>query len=87
MNDLEQRLQAIEERNKKVEDDKAWETSWLRKVSIVVLTYIVVVFYMHFVLHINPWINGLVPVIGYSLSTLTISLLKKEWINRRNEGK
>ena len=79
---LEERVARLEDRNRRVEADKAWETSWLRRASIAVLTYFTVVFYLRFVVHINPWINALVPVIGYSLSTLTISRLKKRFDNR-----
>ncbi|TAL15041.1 hypothetical protein EPN95_00850 [Patescibacteria group bacterium] len=77
--DFERRLDTIEARNKKVEADKAWETSWVRRISIMVLTYIVVSAYLAFVVHINPWINALVPVIGFLLSTLTIEFIKKRW--------
>lgn len=84
---LEDRLTLIESRNQKVEGDKSWETSWTRRLSIMVLTYTVVVFYLRFVVHIDPWINALVPVIGFLLSTLTVSLLKKEWLKRRNSHK
>lgn len=80
---LEKRIAKLEARNKRVEGDKAWETSWVRRLSIAVLTYLVVVFYLRFVVHINPWINALVPVIGYTLSTLTISKLKQIWLSRR----
>jgi len=80
---LEKRIKRLEARNKRVEADKAWETSWVRRLSIMVLRYLVVVFYLHFVVHINPWINALVPVIGFFVSTLTVSLLKKEWLKRR----
>jgi hypothetical protein len=80
---LKERLEIIEGRNQKVENDKAWETSWTRRLSIMLLTYLVVAFYLRFVVHINPWINALVPVIGYTLSTLTISLLKKRWLRNR----
>lgn len=82
-NTIEERLSAIETRNKKVENDKAWETSWTRRISIMVLTYIVVVIYLRFVVHIDPWINALVPVIGFLLSTLTISYLKEIWLKNR----
>lgn len=82
---LEQRIEQLEARNKRVEADKAWETSWIRRISIMVLTYAVVVCYLHFVVHIDPWINALVPVIGFFLSTLTISLLKKSWTARRSK--
>ncbi len=81
--ELEERLELIEERNKRVEGDKAWETSWTRRLSIMALIYLVVAFYLRFVVHIDPWINAFVPVIGFLLSTLTISLLKQNWLNRR----
>ncbi|MDB5185296.1 MAG: hypothetical protein JWN38_1104 [Candidatus Saccharibacteria bacterium] len=83
--ELIQRIEKLEARNKKVESDKAWETSWARRLSIMMLTYGVVVFYLHFVVHIDPWINALVPVIGFFLSTLTISLLKTYWVERRTK--
>jgi hypothetical protein len=80
---IEERLSIIESRNQKVENDKAWETSWTRRFSIMILTYAVVVIYLHLVVRIEPWINGLVPLIGFILSTLTVSLLKDEWLRRR----
>jgi hypothetical protein len=80
---IEARLKVIEERNARVESDKAWETSWTRKIGIAVLTYAVVVVYLRYVVHIDPWINALVPVIGFLLSTLTISVLKKYWQSHR----
>lgn len=82
---LQKRVELLEARNRRVEADKAWETSWQRRTAIMVLTYLVVVFYLQFVVHINPWINTLVPVIGFFLSTLTVSLLKKEWLTRRSK--
>lgn len=81
---LEKRIEKLENRNKKVEGDKAWETSWFRRISIMVLTYLVVVIYLRFVVHINPWVNALVPVIGFGASTLTLSILKTRWIERRD---
>ena len=80
--DLLARIEKLEARNKRVEADKAWETNWLRRVAIMVLTYAVVVVYLQFVVRIDPWINALVPVIGFTLSTLTISALKHWWIQR-----
>lgn len=80
---LEERIRNLEDRNRRVENDKAWETSWARRISIMILTYFVVVMYLAFVVHIDPWINALVPVIGFFLSTLTVSLLKKLWLKGR----
>ena len=82
---IEDRIAQLEARNRRVESDKAWETSWLRRGSIMVLTYITVCFYLRFVVHIHPWINALVPVIGYTLSTITISVLKQRWLEKRQK--
>lgn len=85
---LEKRIEIVETRNRRVEADKAWETSWTRKISIAALTYLVVVAYLHFVIHTEPWLNALVPVTGFLISTLTISYLKQAWIkNRENKSK
>jgi hypothetical protein len=81
--DLEKRIAAIEARNKKVEADKAWEVSWTRRISIMIFIYITIAVYLHFVVHISPWINGLVPVLGYVISTFTVQGLKRWWINRQ----
>jgi hypothetical protein len=81
--ELLERIERLEARNARVEADKGWETSWTRRIAIMILTYIVVAFYLHFVVHIMPWINALVPVIGFFLSTLTISLLKTHWVENR----
>lgn len=83
---LEERVAKLEARNRRVEADKGWETSWLRRGSIMLLTYLTVVFYLKYVVHINPWINGLVPVIGYGLSTLTVGFLKKRWAGHHSAG-
>ncbi|MDB5182065.1 MAG: hypothetical protein JWP13_828 [Candidatus Saccharibacteria bacterium] len=80
---IEERIVAIEARNEKVDNDKAWETSWTRRVGIMALTYVVVVLYLRFVVHVDPWINALVPVIGFLISSLTISMLKKYWLLAR----
>ncbi len=41
MQNLESRLSAIESRNARVENDKAWETSLTRKISILLMTYVI----------------------------------------------
>lgn len=80
---IENRIAALEARNKRVETDKAWETSRTRKIAIMVLTYLTIVVYLYFVIHINPWLNALVPVAGFFLSTLTVGYLKDIWVDRR----
>jgi hypothetical protein len=81
--DILARLEKLEARNKRVEADKAWERSWYRRASVMLLTYLVVAIYLRVVVHIDPWINALVPVIGFGLSTLTLTFIKKEWLSKR----
>jgi len=84
-NNLEQRIEAIETRNKKVESDKAWETSWVRRISIAVLTYIVIVVYLSIIHNDAPFINALVPVVGFILSTLVMSRIRIWYESRKTE--
>lgn len=78
--DLAKEIDAIKQRNKRVETDKAWETSWTRRLCIAALTYIVVVVYSFTISQVqNIWLSSLVPVIGFTLSTLSLSLVRKIW--------
>ena len=81
--ELENRIVDIEKRNKKVEGDKAWETSTLRKVLIIVLTYIFAVLYLKIAATTNPFFGAVVPCVGFFLSTQTLSIIKKNWLSRR----
>ena len=78
--ELEQEIQKIKLRNRKVELDKKWETSWTRKLCIMILTYIVVIIYSYVIKNIdNIFLSSLVPVIGFTLSTLSLKLVRKIW--------
>ena len=76
---IEKRIEAIETRNKKVSFDKKWETSWTRRLSIVTLTYIVVLVYLFAIGNDNPWINAIVPPVGFLLSTLALGWVRNIW--------
>lgn len=80
LKEIEERIAKIEERNKRVELDKTWETSWTRKICIMILTYIVVIIYSYLIRNIdNVFLSSLVPVIGFTLSTLSLSIVRKVW--------
>ena len=79
MDDIEKRLDAIEQRNKKVESNKAWETSFARKIIIAVLTYATIVLFFYVAKLPKPFINSIVPTTGFMLSTLSLSFFKKLW--------
>lgn len=77
--DLEKEIKKIKERNKKVEIDKAWETSLTRKIILIIFTYIAIGLYLQTVQINRPWLNAIVPTLGFFLSTLTLPYLKKIW--------
>lgn len=77
---IEQELENIKKRNKRVELDKSWETSWTRKICIMILTYVIVVIYSYLIKrHDNILLSSLVPVIGFALSTLSLKYIRKIW--------
>jgi hypothetical protein len=80
--ELELKVKKIEERNKRVEGDKAWETSWLRKILIIILTYIFAVLYLKIADTTNPFLGAVVPCAGFFLSTQTLKIIKKLWLNK-----
>ena len=83
MKTVEERVNDIEERNKRVEKDKAWETSMTRKLCIMVLTYIVVITYSYMINNFSSiLLSSLVPVIGFTLSTLSLNMVRKIWEKR-----
>ncbi len=85
MNNFEKRLKAIEERNKKVELDKEWETSWTRRIIILVLTYLIIVLFFIVANLPNPFVNSIVPTTGFVLSTLSLPFFKKLWLNKKQK--
>lgn len=79
ISDLEKEILLIKSRNKKVEIDKAWETSWFRKFILMIFTYLGIGFYLQAINIEKPWLNAIVPSIGFLLSTLTLPFFKKIW--------
>jgi sterol desaturase/sphingolipid hydroxylase (fatty acid hydroxylase superfamily) len=80
MKDTEARIRRIEDRNKKVETDKAWETSWTRRLLLILFTYLSIGFYLNAIQIPNAWLNAIVPAVGFLLSTLTLPFFKDLWI-------
>jgi hypothetical protein len=85
MDSLDQRVQHIEERNIKVEIDKAWETSWTRRILLALFTYLTIGLFLMSIKVQKPWMNAIVPTIGFIISTLTMPFFKKMWLKLRND--
>lgn len=79
---IEEEINLIKERNKKVESDKAWETSPVRILSVAVLTYIITAIVFYFIGVKNFLLSALIPTTGYYLSTQSLPIIKKWWVNK-----
>lgn len=85
--ELQKEIEDIKARNKRVEADKAWETSWTRRVLILILTYIVIVIFFFVANLPNPFTNAVVPSVAFVLSTLSVPVFKKWWLKKRSVRK
>lgn len=83
METTEERLNKIEERNKKVELDKAWETSFTRIILVSFITYVAAFLMMQSIGASKPFLNAFIPVLGFVLSTQSIPVIKKYWIKNK----
>ncbi|PIZ70640.1 hypothetical protein COY07_06365 [Candidatus Peregrinibacteria bacterium CG_4_10_14_0_2_um_filter_43_11] len=79
---ITQRIEAIETRNKKVEADKAWETSWARKILIAIITYLLIVIFMSIAGFKKPFLEAIVPATAYLISMSIIPQFKTWWIKK-----
>ena len=79
-------IKNIKARNARVELDKKWETSWTRRLFICAMTYFVVVIYCLTIEKVsNIFLSSLVPVIGFTLSTLSLGFIRKIWEKRNKK--
>ena len=76
---LKKEVKDIKARNKKVETDKAWETSYVRRALLIVFTYLAIGIYLRAISISNPWLNAIVPAVAFLLSTLTLPFFKSLW--------
>lgn len=82
---IETELNKIKERNKHVELDKAWETSYTRRLLLMLFTYLAMGLYLWAIKIPRPWLNAIVPAIAFMLSTLTLPFFKKMWIKNKKQ--
>ncbi len=74
---IQNRLASIEARNARVEADKRWERSFVRRISIAILTYIVICIFLFSIHASNVYLTALVPVVGFILSTISLRVIRK----------
>ena len=79
LEELEIEVGKLKERNSKVEQNKSWETSWTRRLVLTISTYIILSTYMWAVDIDRPFINAIVPTVGFMLSTMSLPIGKRIW--------
>jgi len=82
---LEKEIQIIKERNLRVEADKAWETSWTRKIVIAGVTYVTISLFLFITNFDKPWEGAIVPTIGFILANMSIPIFKNLWMKYINK--
>ena len=80
LQELEKKIGEIEERNRRVTIDKVWEISYTRRILLAAFTYLAIGFYLQVINVSQPWLNAIVPTVAFTLSTLTLPLLKNWWL-------
>lgn len=76
---IEKDIEIIKNRNQKVESDKSWEISYTRRILLIVFTYLILSLYMLVVDIPRPWLNSIVPAVGFLLSTLSLPFFRRLW--------
>ena len=78
--DLENEIQKIKERNTRVEADKAWEVSWSRKVVIAGVTYVAIALFLLVTNFDKPLEGAIIPTVGFLLANMSIPFFKNLWM-------
>ncbi|MBU1197969.1 hypothetical protein KJ765_05685 [Candidatus Micrarchaeota archaeon] len=82
---LEKEVEALKKRNERVETDKGWETSFSRRVLLILFTYIAIGIYLEAIAVKDAWVHAIVPAVAFMLSTLSLPFFKRVWIKYKTK--
>ena len=78
--ELENKVKELEEKNRQLEYEKAWETSLTRKIYLMIGIYIIVITYSYVIKKFNNiFLSSLIPVIPFALSNSSLKIIRKIW--------
>jgi preprotein translocase subunit SecF len=78
--ELRAEVEKIKERNSRVEADKAWEVSVARTIILTIITYVVATLALWVIGNSSPFVNALVPSLGFLLSVQSLPFVKGWWV-------
>ena len=82
LREIEFELNKIKQRNKNVELDKTWETSYTTRLILTLFTYLAIGVYLWVIKIPMPWLNAIVPALAFMFSTLTLPIFKRIWVKQ-----
>ena len=80
---IEREIEDLKARNVRVDENKAWETSFVWRIFLLLFTYVLTAVVFWAIGVRNFALNALIPALGYYLSTLSIPFLRNSWEKRR----
>ena len=87
LNHIQNEIREIKDRNRRVELDKAWETSMTRTLIISFMTYIIIGSFLWVALIPDAWVAALVPTLAFMISTMTLPFFKGRWMSAQSRKK
>ena len=80
---LKDEIDSIRIRNKRVEADKAWETSTFRLITLSVATFIFSILVLYFIRLDEFFLSALSSTAGLIISSQSLPFIKRWWIKNR----
>ena len=80
LDQIREELRELRARNLRVEREKAWETSWTRRLVITAVTWLGAWLWLLELGAERAALQALVPAGAYALSTFPLPMLRRWWI-------
>ena len=80
---LEEEVEKIHQRNKRVEGDKAWETSNFRLAVLSIITFTFSLAFLYFIKTEDYLLSALSSTLGLVISSQSLPFIKRWWLKKR----
>lgn len=86
LKNLREEIEKIKARNRRVESDKAWETSIARTVFIAIASFVIAYVLMSLIGENSPFWKAIAGSILYIISSASYGVLKSWWLKRNRRA-